>query len=112
MRQVIIWLGVALAVGSVVLVSCMLFITVPVVLIDPGSKSSQRFLNELAGRGVKWRWVMRLGSDTMEVDVRWIHAARVVELAKEIDPTGMKIVCVYPRDDSRRRREPFDPERP
>lgn len=66
----------------------------PVVLMHTGSLSERKYLNRLAQEGI----ANSLLADSMitEVTVRRFWAEQAVRIAREIDPTGDKIVITYP----------------
>lgn len=94
MRHAFIYVGIALAIGVGILVYCMFFIWVPVVLMQSGSRSEQRYFDAIRDSGIRVDGIGSLG--IMELKVRWFQAGRAVALAAEIDPTGKRIVRTYP----------------
>jgi hypothetical protein len=83
--------------GALALLAYVLYLSCTwthVVLMHTGSLSERRYLDRLAQEGIS-----NLGmADLMitEVKVRRVWASRAVRLAREIDPTGDKIVITYP----------------
>lgn len=94
MRHALIYVGIALAIGTAIVVYCMFFIWVPVVLMQSGSRSEQRYYAAISASGIRVDGMSSIG--IMELKVRWFQAGRAVALAAEIDPTGKRIVRTYP----------------
>lgn len=94
MRQALVYLGVALVIATAVVIYCMFFVWVPVVLMQSGSRSEQRYFAAIRESGIRIDGISSLGIN--ELKVRWFQAGRAVTLAAEIDPTGKKIVRTYP----------------
>ncbi|HEX3133651.1 MAG TPA: hypothetical protein VHX44_08720 [Planctomycetota bacterium] len=112
-HPIIIGVGIVGVLASLAYVLYLFCTWTHVVLMHTGSLSERRYLDRLAKERIT-----DLGmADLMitEVTVRRVWASQAVRIAREIDPTGDKIVITYPdytRTTTGEMKLPRDAEKP